>query len=130
VNAAEGQGFTIQHATGWYLNFGIAGLIAGALFVGWLWSFLFNRLDASRPSRTQFGRVVSVVAFWTFTGYLPTLLRAPIEGYKAVVIEGILVPAIVVLFASVHVVLREGRPALVPLKTRYSGASAVPKFAI
>ena len=45
VGIAEGvgeQGFSIHHATGWYLNFGLPGLLLGAVMWGWVWSRCFN----------------------------------------------------------------------------------------
>ena len=35
VGVNPDQGYTLHHATGWYLNFGFTGIIAGGLFVGW-----------------------------------------------------------------------------------------------
>ena len=73
VGAFADQGFTLHHATGWYINFGVPGLIVGAVVLGWIWAALFNRFCAVAHSRSHLGRVFSTVAFWSLTAFLPNL---------------------------------------------------------
>ncbi|MCB1151392.1 hypothetical protein KDK88_07565, partial [bacterium] len=42
VGALPGQGYTIHHATGWYLNFGWLGVFMGALVLGLVWAGLYR----------------------------------------------------------------------------------------
>ncbi|MBK9112920.1 MAG: hypothetical protein IPM88_14940 [Nitrospira sp.] len=42
----------------------------------------------------------AVMAPWGFVAYIPPLIRAGLEGYKGLVIEGLLVPMLVVSIAS------------------------------
>src|SRR5262249_49792084 len=37
VGAIQNQGYSLHHATGWYLNFGYAGVAVGAIVLGLLW---------------------------------------------------------------------------------------------
>ena len=109
VGAIEGQGYTIHHATGWYLNFGVAGIIAGGCLLGWIWATLFNRSLAAPVPRSLLSEVFQALSFSTFTAFLPMLVRDGPEAYKGVVLECLLIPALVISFASMRMILRCGR---------------------
>ncbi len=106
VGIVEGvgeQGFSIHHATGWYLNFGLPGLLLGAVLWGWVWGRCFNAYLCAEDTRARGGRwryAFAVMAPWGFVAYIPPLIRAGLEGYKGLVIEGLLVPMLVVTIAS------------------------------
>lgn len=117
VRAVEGQGYTIHHATAWYLNFGFAGVLAGGFLLGWIWAVLFNACGQAENRIRHFRRVFMTTAFWTFTGFIPTLLRVGPEGYKGLTIEALLIPAAVFTFASLRLALKNGRPIIAPLHT-------------
>lgn len=92
LGMAEGQGYTLHHATGWYLNFGIAGILLGGMALGCLWGSLYRAFDG-------FGRFVdagklayTAAAFAFLTGGLPNLVRVGLEGYKTVFIFAMLAP--------------------------------------
>lgn len=93
VGAVSGQGYSIHHAAGWYLNFGVTGIVVGAVLLGSLWAALYNKLGArsGRP-RTLAGELFSTIAFMTFTANLPALLRAGPEAYKGVAVDAFLIP--------------------------------------
>lgn len=93
VGAVYGQGYSIHHATGWYLNFGVMGIVIGALLLGSLWAALYNRLGgpSGRPG-TLAGALFSTIAFMTFTANLPALIRAGPEAYKGVAVDAFLIP--------------------------------------
>ena len=59
---ATGQGFTVHHATGWYLNFGTWGLIAGALLVGIIWAECYNAHNRVRRGDRHWAAVLAIVA--------------------------------------------------------------------
>ena len=113
VGAAQGQGFNVHHATGWYLNFGVPGLIAGGCLLGWIWAKLFNMVF-QYGGRSHLGRVFAAFAFWSFTGYIPLLVRGGPEGYKSAIVEGLLVPTLIMAIASLRLVRRSNRPVLIP----------------
>ncbi len=122
------QGFSTHHATGWYLNFGLPGLLVGAVCWGWVWSRCFNAYVAvtyGRPLRSRWQYVFGVLAPWGFVAYIPPLIRAGLEGYKGLVIEALLIPTLVVMAASY-------RPGLfvrlfVPLPPPVEGRASAPK---
>jgi hypothetical protein len=115
VGAAQGQGFTIHHATGWYINFGAPGVLLGAFALGWFWAGLFNLFLAVDQSQSHAGRVFATLAFWTFTAYLPMLIRSGPEAYKGAMLESLLIPAGLLVASSIRVVRLANRPQLVPI---------------
>jgi hypothetical protein len=125
VRAMQGQGYTIHHATGWYLNFGIFGLVGGGAILGALWSWLFNLMHRSPRMASQSLRVLATVGFCSFTGFIPTLLRDGPEGYKGALVESVILPVIVLGFATVRPVLRYGRFTIAPLQL--AGLQPVPE---
>ena len=98
---ATGQGFTVHHATGWYLNFGTWGLIAGALLVGIIWAKCYNAHNRVRRGDRHWAAVLAIVAPAGFVSFIPPLVRAGPEAYKGMVIEAFLIPAMIVLLASI-----------------------------
>jgi hypothetical protein len=102
VQLLNEQGYSIHHATGWYLNFGVVGVIVGGLVLGWIWSKLFNRFFQVEKPQSFVSRVFSIVGFWCFTATLPALIRAGPEGYKTVALQGILIPVSVIAFSALR----------------------------
>ncbi len=97
VNAFKGQGFTINHATGWYLNFGLAGLILGATLLGLFWGFLIRKGEDYYKSSNRFLQILWFIASITFVAKIPVIIRGGPEAYKALIFEGMLLPALVIL---------------------------------
>src|SRR5579871_898490 len=92
VGAIQNQGYSVHHATGWYLNFGIPGVALGGIALGWVWAYCLNAYQRIRPASGLFFRLFATVAPWLFVAYLPPLIRAGPEGYKGLVIEAFLIP--------------------------------------
>jgi hypothetical protein len=113
VGAIEGQGYTIHHAAGWYLNFGPLGVILGAVLIGWIWSKLFNAMSKPFNLSGQVSRVFCSIAFATMTAKIPLFVRDGIEGYKSVALESFLMPTAILLFASISLVRVMGQPKFV-----------------
>lgn len=103
VDATEGQGYSIHHAAGWYLNFGVPGVILGAILLGRIWAALYNNFvhDALRP-RNILWRVFCIVGFVTFTANLANLIRSGPEGYKGILIDSFFIPVAVLALSRVR----------------------------
>jgi len=99
INAVPGQGYVIHHATGWYLNFGLIGIVAGAVLIGWLWAECFNSRALIKGGRYFIYNVFAVLAPTLFISALPTLMRGGLESYKAVALEHFLFPILIVVFS-------------------------------
>lgn len=99
VHAVEGQGYTLHHATGWYLNFGTAGVVAGGCLFGWIWGAAFNKLHDRSGRRTLSWILLESIAFFTITGGIPLLVRAGPEGYKSLLLNCVVAPLAILLIA-------------------------------
>jgi hypothetical protein len=104
IETSSSQGFTIHHATGWYLNFGIVGVPIGAATLGAIWTKLWNRM-AIRDN-TIFSRFINALLPVFFVASLPSILRAGFEGYKGYLLEGILIPWLVAFWAIKNIYWR------------------------
>lgn len=94
-------GYSIHHATGWYINFGSLGVLLGGMALGVIWAALWNsRPKVTRAKPHSLRRCLSVVAFAGFTASMPMLLRAGIEAYKGVIMLGVVFPALLLWTVS------------------------------
>jgi len=111
VGAIQNQGYSIHHATGWYLNFGYAGVGLGAAAMGLAWAYSLNaRRRIGRGSGLLF-RIFAVIAPWVFVANLPSLIRSGPEGYKGLAVDGVMTPMIALALAC-----RVSQPARRPRK--------------
>lgn len=92
VGAIQNQGYSLHHATGWYLNFGYAGIVLGAVLMGLIWAWCLNLPSKIRSKSGLLIRLFAIIGPWVFVAGLPPLLRAGPEGYKGFVIESVLIP--------------------------------------
>jgi hypothetical protein len=100
VGAVTGQGYTIHHATGWYLNFGVLGVPLGGIVAGVLWSACLKAHAQRSPLDSRWRLAFRTLAPCLFAAFMPTLIRAGIESYKALLFEGLLIPVAIVAVAD------------------------------
>lgn len=100
VGVQPGQGYTIHHATGWYLNFGTLGVIIGASIFGYVWAKCFNRRTSAGPSDGDWTYCLKVTAPTMIAAFVPPLVRAGPEAYKGLLIEAFLIPGAVIGLAA------------------------------
>jgi hypothetical protein len=99
VGTVQNQGYSLHHATGWYLNFGYLGVPLGAIVMGLIWAYCINaRRGIGQRTRLPY-RLFAIVAPWLFAACLPPMLRAGPEGYKGLIIEGCLIPVGMLILA-------------------------------
>lgn len=92
---AQGQGYSVHHATGWYLNFGLLGILAGAMLLARIWTWLFNCLEQVGRQFNSWIDVFIRICPWVFTAAIPSLLRTGPEGYKGAILEAFIIPVMV-----------------------------------
>ncbi|MEQ1884614.1 MAG: hypothetical protein ABL967_06090 [Bryobacteraceae bacterium] len=99
VGAIQNQGYSLHHATGWFLNFGYAGIALGAGLMGLVWAWCLNLPSRIRERSGLFLRLFAIIGPWVFVAGLPPLLRAGPEGYKGLLVEGVAVPLLIFAIA-------------------------------
>jgi oligosaccharide repeat unit polymerase len=112
VGSIDGQGYTIHHATGWYLNFGTVGVVFGAVLLGWVWGALWNEFHQVGKVKSYWGRFFRIIGFWSFTASIPTVIRGGPEVYKLILLEVLLIPTLILGIAGARLVLKFNRPRL------------------
>lgn len=100
VGVEPGQGYTIHHATGWYLNFGIPGIVLGAAIIGWFWAQSSNWQLSVVRRQPHWIYCFKVLAPCLFVAFIPGLVRAGPEAFKAVVLDAFLVPVVVITWSA------------------------------
>jgi hypothetical protein len=89
-----GQGYTIHHATAWYINGGWIGLLLGGLLLGAIWGAML-RWSTHRMRSPLFAFVPPMLPL-LLVAFLPALLRSGPEAYKMLVMEAWLIPLLVI----------------------------------
>jgi len=100
IGAAKGQGYTIHHATGWYINFGVIGVLLAGILWGLLWGWIIRQNARISRFRNKFMIIVYSLAPSLFVAFIPNLIRNGIEAYKGLFLEAILLPALIVFIAQ------------------------------
>jgi hypothetical protein len=100
LHLKAGQSYTINHATAWYLNFGMIGILLGGIVVGFLWSGCYYLHNFHSDSAHKFIALICILAICSFTAFMPFLIRNGPESYKALIFEGLLLPGLIVFLAS------------------------------
>lgn len=128
LQAAAGQGYSIHHAAGWYLNFGLAGVLLGGFVFGQTWSGLFLRVQRIHEYQSAAARLFFSFAAISLSAYIPTLIRAGPETYKGISIDAFLVPFSVLWLSQSWRVLPQPalqrRAATIPLSATTAGDMA------
>jgi len=99
VGVLDGQGYSLHHATGWYLNFGYPGVALGAIVLGLVWAFCLNARHRVGVRSALYYCVFAEVAPWLFAAQMAPLIRAGPEAYKGWLIESVLIPLGVLVLA-------------------------------
>ena len=84
VGTIQNQGYSLHHATGWYLNFGYAGVILGGIVLGLIWSMCLNAYGRYGGRPGVLLRLIAVVAPWTFVRQHPTAGSCGSRGLQGV----------------------------------------------
>jgi hypothetical protein len=103
VHALKGQGYTIHHASGWYTNFGVPGVLFGGALLGSLWAWFYNKKQTWWKYKNKFVKLLFVIGLSGFTAQLPSMLRSGPEAYKALIFEALIIPAVIIYFSSLFV---------------------------
>ena len=98
---ATGEAYTLHHATGWYLNFGLWGIVAGAVLLGVLWGWCYTaHVKANRGDR-RWQNLLAIVAPSGLVSAIPPLVRAGPDAYKGLLIEAFILPTLALWWATI-----------------------------
>ena len=97
VKAAKGQIYTIHHAAAWYLNFGVLGLLLGAVVLAMVFVFSFYISVASFKMDNFFFMLLKYLLPFLLCAQIVTFITAGPEGYKSLVLEGVLIPVLLLM---------------------------------
>lgn len=100
VGAATDQGFTIHHATAWYLDFHIAGLALAGVLMAYIWTSLYNKWGQLAWYKQSWKRALIFIAPISFSAFTPIFIRGGIGSYKGYIISGLIVPWVIITASS------------------------------
>ena len=95
IHYTEVQGFTINHATGWYVNFGVVGVFVGAVLIGLLAGYAFC-LQVKTNQPNWFVYIMHSILLLCVASFFPALIRTGPEGFKALFFEAIVIPTLLI----------------------------------
>lgn len=98
LNFSDGQGFTINHIAGWYLNFSYFGVLIGGVFLGFI---IFGAFSKQRNAKTGVKELIWTIVLCSLTAFTAMLVRGGPEAFKSLLIEAVIVP--VIIFSGVIV---------------------------
>lgn len=94
----QGQGFTINHITAWYLNFSYAGLILGPLLISLFLLIPFSLLQRSKQNNRY---LFSIMTLCGITAFSAMMVRSGPESYKSMLYESVFIPVFILYLASI-----------------------------
>jgi hypothetical protein len=92
-----GQGYAMHHITSYYINFGLVGFVLCGIVLSFIFivSFTIRNKEIARNSIERKLFKLWMPAF--VMGLYPSILRGGIEGYKGLIVEGLLLPFILII---------------------------------
>ena len=97
LNFPEGQGFTINHVSGWYLNFSYFGIPIGGAFLALIVIGAYLKQTFASSGVKE---LIWLIILCGITAFTAMLVRGGPESYKSLIIEAIIVP-IVLFYCSI-----------------------------
>ncbi len=94
-----GQGYTIHHASAWYINGGWPGIFFGGCLLGVIWASLIR---VSRKSNRWIPDHIPPLLPLLFVAFLPGMLRAGPEAYKMLLVEAFALPILLLTIMRVR----------------------------
>ena len=84
-------GVTLHHAAGWYMNFGLIGVVCGALLWGYVMKWLYSK-------RLKFIYFYGSILFASVT--IQMIRGGGLESYKGVLLMDTLIPMLIIYYCS------------------------------
>lgn len=94
------QGFTINHISSWYLNFGYFGFVLGAFLLAICYLVPVYLLHAFKKKRRQVFFVLT--ALLGMVAYMPLIIRSDLLVFEGMIKQVIIVPALIWLAVVIY----------------------------
>lgn len=94
VDAVPGQIYTLHHATAWYLNFGFLGILLGALILAIIFAFAFHINNKTFKNNKTYFILFRILLPFLLCSQMVTFITAGPEAYKSLLLEGVIIPII------------------------------------
>jgi len=91
---SDEHGYNIHLATGWYLNFGLPGVIVGAILVALVWVGVFRMVLRNQENNSRWA-VMWCCSFCFTSAFMAALMRNGPEGMKGMIVEAVIIPLVV-----------------------------------
>lgn len=92
LNFPDGQGFTINHISAWYLNFSYFGILIGSTILSFL-IFIFYTKQQNTTSGTK--ELLWLLVLCSVVAFCAMLVRSGPEAYKSLIVEAIIIPVLI-----------------------------------
>jgi len=115
LNFPEAQGFTINHISGWYLNFSYLGIPIGGAFLALI---IIGAFLKQRLAKTGVKELIWLIILCSITAFSAMLVRGGPEAFKSLIMEAIIVP--VVVFCGAIVFTRISTKLIHKIKSKSS----------
>ncbi|MEJ6617408.1 MAG: hypothetical protein QNL61_10920 [Crocinitomicaceae bacterium] len=97
LNFPKDQGFTINHVSGWYLNFSYFGIPIGGAFLTFL---ILGAYIKQKTASTGPKELIWLIVLCSITAFTAMLVRGGPEAFKALIVEAIIIP-VVIFFGAI-----------------------------
>ncbi|MFH0896408.1 MAG: hypothetical protein V2A54_18400 [Bacteroidota bacterium] len=101
VGAKPGQGYSMNQATGWYINFGVFGILLGAFILGRIWSWTYNSRLKILNEKRKIVLAFYIVATCSVVAQMPNMIRGGPEYFKPLIMEAFFIPVLVIFLAII-----------------------------
>jgi hypothetical protein len=101
LNLPDNQGFTINHISSWYINFGYTGFVLGALFLAVCYLvplYFYNWLTQVKKKNGLFILTVLV----GMTAYMPLIIRSDLLVFEGLFKQVVIVPGVILLLVKLY----------------------------
>lgn len=93
AHTQPGQGYTINHIAAWYLNFGVFGIVLGALVLASFFNIGNFVKFKTLTNNAKFNFLIQLSPL-LLAAFIPNIIRTGPEGFKSLLFEGLLIPMI------------------------------------
>jgi hypothetical protein len=100
LHLPDNQGFTINHISSWYLNFGYFGFILGAFLLAICYLVPIFLMQSFKKKNKQVFFILTVLL--GMVAYMPLVIRSDLLVFEGMIKQVIIVPALILLAVIIY----------------------------